>query len=135
MGSPAKAVGFQQVCELDLEGVVAKRLPDPYGSDPTWLKVLNRSYSQKEGRAELLPSLIEGLQLVSSPSIRLSSASSSAKRICASATRNLACSLISRHSLQARAARSRSFVPSSRLAPGTRLERCTVKNSTTGNHE
>jgi bifunctional non-homologous end joining protein LigD len=44
---------FQLVCELDLEGIVAKRLSDPYGSDTKWFKVLNRAYSQKISRAEL----------------------------------------------------------------------------------
>jgi ATP-dependent DNA ligase len=44
---------FQKVCELDLEGIVAKRMSDPYGPDTKWFKVLNRSYSQKEERAEL----------------------------------------------------------------------------------
>jgi bifunctional non-homologous end joining protein LigD len=44
---------FRKVCELDLEGIVAKRLGDPYGSETKWLKVLNRSYSQKHSRGEL----------------------------------------------------------------------------------
>jgi bifunctional non-homologous end joining protein LigD len=45
---------FQAVCELDLEGIVAKRLADAYGPGRTrWWKVLNRGYSQKAGRAEL----------------------------------------------------------------------------------
>jgi bifunctional non-homologous end joining protein LigD len=44
---------FQLVCELDLEGIVAKRMFDPYGPETKWFKVLNRAYSQKEGRAEL----------------------------------------------------------------------------------
>jgi len=39
---------------MDLEGIVAKRLADPYAPGrTTWLKILNRSYSQKEGRSEL----------------------------------------------------------------------------------
>src|SRR6266516_2216634 len=45
---------FQAVCDLDLEGIVAKRMTDAYEPGKTrWWKVLNRSYSQKEGRAEL----------------------------------------------------------------------------------
>src|ERR1700757_1547188 len=42
---------FDLVAELALEGIVAKRLADPYAPGrTTWLKILNRSYSQKEGR-------------------------------------------------------------------------------------
>jgi hypothetical protein len=44
---------FQLVCEQDLEGIVAKRLSDPYAPETVWFKVLNRKYSQKEGRGEL----------------------------------------------------------------------------------
>jgi ATP-dependent DNA ligase len=44
---------FRAVCGLDLEGIVAKRLADAYGSRTKWWKILNRDYSQKEGRAEL----------------------------------------------------------------------------------
>jgi bifunctional non-homologous end joining protein LigD len=44
---------FQLVCEQDLEGIVAKRLADPYEPETQWFKVLNRGYSQKERRAEL----------------------------------------------------------------------------------
>jgi bifunctional non-homologous end joining protein LigD len=47
---------FERVCELDLEGIVAKLKHAPYVSDresSTWVKILNRSYSQKEGREEL----------------------------------------------------------------------------------
>lgn len=45
---------YQTVCDMDLEGVVGKRLTESY--DPRtakWWKCLNRDYSQKEGRAEL----------------------------------------------------------------------------------
>ena len=39
---------------MDLEGIVAKRLGDPYAPGrTTWFKILNRSYSQKEGRSKL----------------------------------------------------------------------------------
>src|SRR5579864_1897339 len=45
---------FELVAEMDLEGIVAKRLADPYApGSTTWFKILNRSYSQKEGRSEL----------------------------------------------------------------------------------
>ena len=47
---------FQRVCELDLEGVVAKQKSAPYVTEreqSTWFKILNRKYSQKDGREEL----------------------------------------------------------------------------------
>jgi len=47
---------FQRVCELDLEGIVAKHKPAPYVTErehSTWFKILNRAYSQKDGREEL----------------------------------------------------------------------------------
>jgi ATP-dependent DNA ligase len=44
---------FRAVCELDLEGIVAKRLGDSYGPRTQWWKILNRDYSQKADRAEL----------------------------------------------------------------------------------
>src|SRR5437667_10468765 len=47
---------FQRVCELDLEGVVAKQKFGPYVTDreqSTWYKILNREYSQMQGREEL----------------------------------------------------------------------------------
>ena len=44
---------FNAVCRLDLEGVVAKRLQDPYGPKAKWFKILNPNYSQKVDRAEL----------------------------------------------------------------------------------
>ncbi len=47
---------FQRVCELDLEGVVAKQKFGPYVAErehSTWFKILNRGYSQKDGREEL----------------------------------------------------------------------------------
>ena len=37
----------------DLEGIVAKRLADPYDPSVRWLKIKNPSYSQKEGRGDL----------------------------------------------------------------------------------
>jgi len=48
---------FKAVCEFDLEGILAKKLDDPYDPDRTkWWKILNPSYSQKEGRSE--PALV-----------------------------------------------------------------------------
>ena len=47
---------FELMCAHDLEGVVAKRLRDPYGPRARWLKIKNRSYSQNEGRRELFDS-------------------------------------------------------------------------------
>jgi hypothetical protein len=43
---------FPEVCRLDLEGIVAKRLADPYAPETNWFRVVNRGYSQKEGRSE-----------------------------------------------------------------------------------
>ena len=45
---------FDLTLEHDLEGIVAKRLDDPYERRTTWLKIKNPDYSQKEGRGELL---------------------------------------------------------------------------------
>jgi len=44
---------YQAVCELDLEGIVAKRMSDPYAKGTRWFEILNRDYSQKVGRSEL----------------------------------------------------------------------------------
>ncbi len=45
---------FELVAEMDLEGIVAKRLADPYAPGrTTWFKILKGSYSQKEGRSDL----------------------------------------------------------------------------------
>jgi bifunctional non-homologous end joining protein LigD len=46
---------FQRVCEMDLEGIVAKHKFGPYVTErehSTWFKILNREYSQKDGREE-----------------------------------------------------------------------------------
>jgi hypothetical protein len=37
----------------DLEGIVGKKLSDPYGQATKWLKIKNPDYPQKEGRWEL----------------------------------------------------------------------------------
>jgi hypothetical protein len=39
------------------EGIVAKRLADPYDTRARWLKIKNPDYSQKEGRGDLFNSL------------------------------------------------------------------------------
>jgi bifunctional non-homologous end joining protein LigD len=44
---------FQRVCEFDLEGIVAKRLGDPYEPRVRWFKIKNPDYSQKKGRGDL----------------------------------------------------------------------------------
>jgi ATP-dependent DNA ligase len=41
------------MCEHDLEGIVAKRLADPYEPRVRWLKIKNRHYSHAENRGEL----------------------------------------------------------------------------------
>jgi hypothetical protein len=45
------------VCELDLEGIVAKYKFGPYGAatreESTWVTIRNRNYSQMQGREEL----------------------------------------------------------------------------------
>jgi len=42
---------YQAVVAADLEGIVAKKLSDPYKLT-RWHKILNRDYSQRQGRAE-----------------------------------------------------------------------------------
>jgi ATP-dependent DNA ligase len=44
---------FKRVCEMDLEGIVAKHSLAPYTTDTSWFKIKNRSYSQMQGREEL----------------------------------------------------------------------------------
>ena len=44
---------FELMVANDLEGIVAKRLADPYAPRVRWLKIKNRDYSQQKGRAEL----------------------------------------------------------------------------------
>jgi bifunctional non-homologous end joining protein LigD len=47
---------FQRVCEMDLEGIVAKHSCGPYVTEAqrtTWFKIKNRGYSQMAGREEL----------------------------------------------------------------------------------
>jgi hypothetical protein len=42
---------FQVACELDPLGIVG--MTEPYSPDTQWLKIPNRAYSQRFGRAEL----------------------------------------------------------------------------------
>ena len=44
---------FEKICEMDLEGITAKRKNGLYRDGTRWLKIKNRSYSQAEGRGEL----------------------------------------------------------------------------------
>jgi bifunctional non-homologous end joining protein LigD len=44
---------FKRVCEMDLEGIVAKHAFGPYTAETTWFKIKNRRYSQMQGREEL----------------------------------------------------------------------------------
>jgi bifunctional non-homologous end joining protein LigD len=44
---------FRAVERLDLEGIVAKRLADPYTPDTVWRKVRNGAYTQMDGRRDL----------------------------------------------------------------------------------
>jgi bifunctional non-homologous end joining protein LigD len=45
---------FELMCAHDLEGIVAKRLADPYEPHTKWLKIKNPDYSQKAGRGEMM---------------------------------------------------------------------------------
>ena len=48
---------FRLACELDLEGIVAKRKDGKYTPEETsWVKIKNPHYSQAEGRKELFES-------------------------------------------------------------------------------
>ena len=44
---------FSAIRKMDLEGIVAKRKSDGYGSATTWYKIKNPGYSQGEGRVDL----------------------------------------------------------------------------------
>lgn len=44
---------FSAIRKMDLEGIVAKRKSDAYGSATTWYKIKNPGYSQGEGRVDL----------------------------------------------------------------------------------
>ena len=47
---------FELMCAHDLDGIVAKRLKDPYGPRTRWLKIKDPGYTQSEGRRELFDS-------------------------------------------------------------------------------
>ena len=47
---------FRKVCEMDPEGIDAKRESAPYRDGMRWVKIRNPNYSQKEGRRELFDS-------------------------------------------------------------------------------
>ena len=47
---------YQLICQLDLEGIVAKKADSVYDDNSKsrhWIKIKNPNYSQKEGRADL----------------------------------------------------------------------------------
>jgi bifunctional non-homologous end joining protein LigD len=47
---------YRLACQLDLEGIVAKRADSIYEDNPNerkWIKIKNPAYSQKEGRVDL----------------------------------------------------------------------------------
>jgi len=44
---------FSAIRKMDLEGIVAKRKSDAYGTATTWYKIKNPGYSQGEGRVDL----------------------------------------------------------------------------------
>jgi bifunctional non-homologous end joining protein LigD len=47
---------YRLACQLDLEGIVAKRADSRYEDNPNgrnWIKIKNPAYSQKEGRGDL----------------------------------------------------------------------------------
>ena len=52
---------FKRICELDLEGIVAKRAVSKYRATELpsrdWIKIKNPNYTQKKGRAELFDEL------------------------------------------------------------------------------
>src|SRR5262249_15520956 len=62
---------FRRICELDLEGIVAKRAGSTYRvrEQPSldWIKIKNPNYSQKEGRAEMFDEL-QGRSVAKAPS-------------------------------------------------------------------
>ena len=51
---------FEKICEMDLEGITAKRKKGLYREGTRWLKIKNRDYSQAEGRGELFAGRPEG---------------------------------------------------------------------------
>jgi bifunctional non-homologous end joining protein LigD len=52
LGGDGRAL-FSAIRKMDLEGIVAKRKSDAYGSATTWYKIKNPGYSQGEERVDL----------------------------------------------------------------------------------
>jgi ATP-dependent DNA ligase len=48
---------FRLACQLDLEGIVAKRA-DSYTKDPHWIKVKNRPTARRKGEATCSSELV-----------------------------------------------------------------------------
>jgi ATP-dependent DNA ligase len=51
-----RRLSYELVCQLDLEGIVAKRADSIYDDNPNgrnWIKIKNAAYSQNEGRGDL----------------------------------------------------------------------------------
>ena len=64
---------FEAACRMDLEGIVGKFAPGVYrcgGSESSWLKVKNPTYSQMDGRHELFETRREKSPLRRSPVVR-----------------------------------------------------------------
>ena len=50
-GIPGAGIAlFNEVCARDLEGIVAKRIEDPYADRVWWVKVKNPAYTRAVGR-------------------------------------------------------------------------------------
>jgi bifunctional non-homologous end joining protein LigD len=47
---------FEEICNLDLEGIVAKHKDGLYSPSAKWIKIKNPNYTQSEGRHELFES-------------------------------------------------------------------------------
>jgi bifunctional non-homologous end joining protein LigD len=43
---------FQAACRMELEGIVAKRKQDPYGTGTVWYTIRNPGFSQDDGRID-----------------------------------------------------------------------------------
>jgi bifunctional non-homologous end joining protein LigD len=56
---------YREICERDLEGIVAKRKDGVYSVSGQWLKILNPHYTQHEGRHEKFTAFKEHSRRVS----------------------------------------------------------------------
>ena len=55
---------FQHICEMDLEGIVAKLKTGLYTPEATtWVKIRNTRYSQMEGRRELFEKRVQAVSV------------------------------------------------------------------------